>query len=110
MGIGRILVVEDDESLRRVTQAQLEKCGYETAVASDVSEALEKLESEPRDLIITDLNLPGASGLELLKQVRHDRNGRRGNEIRRLRLHHQACPSRRVESCGEPGPGAAAID
>ena len=41
MGIGRILVVEDDESLRRVTQAQLEKCGYETAVASDVSEALE---------------------------------------------------------------------
>ena len=72
MGIGRILVVEDDESLRRVTQAQLEKCGYETAVASDVSEALEKLESEPRDLIITDLNLPGASGLELLKQVRLD--------------------------------------
>ena len=72
MGIGRILVVEDDESLRRVTQAQLEKCGYETAVACDVPEALEKLESEPRDLIITDLNLPGASGLELLKQVRLD--------------------------------------
>jgi two-component system NtrC family response regulator len=70
MSTGRILVVEDDESLRRVTQAQLEKCGYETAAAADVPEALELLESEPRDLIITDLNLPGASGLELLKQVR----------------------------------------
>jgi DNA-binding NtrC family response regulator len=72
MNIGRILVVEDDESLRRVTQAQLEKCGYETAVARDVPEALEILEEEPRDLIITDLNLPGPSGMELLKQVRLD--------------------------------------
>jgi len=72
MNIGRILVVEDDASLRRVTQAQLEKCGYETAVACDVPEALEILEKEPRDLIITDLNLPGASGMELLKQVRLD--------------------------------------
>ncbi len=72
MSIGRILVVEDDESLRRVTQAQLQRCGYETAVACDVPEALEILEEEPRDLIITDLNLPGASGLELLKQARLD--------------------------------------
>jgi DNA-binding NtrC family response regulator len=72
MSIGRILVVEDDESLRRVTQAQLEKCGYETATACDAAEALEALAREPRDLIITDLNLPGASGLELLKQVRLD--------------------------------------
>src|SRR3954451_7547302 len=70
MNIGRILVVEDDESLRRVTRAQLEKCGYDTAVACDVQEALELLEKEPRDLIITDLNLPGASGMELLKHVR----------------------------------------
>ncbi len=70
MGLGRILVVEDDESLRRVTQVQLEKCGYETAVAADVPQALELLEKEPSHLIITDLNLPGASGLELLKKVR----------------------------------------
>jgi CheY-like chemotaxis protein len=32
MNMGRILIVEDDESLRRVTQAQLEKSGYETSV------------------------------------------------------------------------------
>ena len=47
MSLGRILVVEDDESLRRVTQVQLEKCGYETVVAADVPEALELLETLP---------------------------------------------------------------
>jgi two-component system, NtrC family, response regulator len=70
MSVGRILVVEDDDSLRRVTQAQLEKCGYQTAAAADVPEALEILAREPRDLVITDLNLPGISGLELLKRMR----------------------------------------
>jgi two-component system NtrC family response regulator len=70
MSLGRILLVEDDESLRRVTQVQLEKCGFQTAVAADVPEALEMLEKEARDLVITDLNLPGISGLELVKQVR----------------------------------------
>ena len=70
MNAGRILVVEDDESLRRVTQVQLEKCGYDTAVAVDVPEALRFLEKEPRELVITDLNLPSMSGLELLKKIR----------------------------------------
>ena len=67
---GRVLVVEDDESLRRVTQAQLEKCGYQTAAAADVPEALELLAAEPRHLVITDLNLPGMSGLDLLRKMR----------------------------------------
>jgi len=70
MSGGRILVVEDDDCLRRVTQAQLEKCGYETAVAADVPEALTVLERQPFDLVITDLNLPGMSGLELLNRIR----------------------------------------
>ena len=68
--MNRILVVEDDESLRRVTQAQLERSRYETAVAVDVSQALEVLQRNPVDLVITDLNLPDLSGLELLKRVR----------------------------------------
>jgi two-component system NtrC family response regulator len=68
--MNRILVVEDDESLRRVTQAQLERSGYETPVAVDVSQALEILQRTPIDLVITDLNLPDESGMELLKKVR----------------------------------------
>lgn len=66
---GSILVVEDDESLRRVTQTQLEKAGYDVAVAIDVAQGLEELHRGPRDLVICDLNLPGPSGLELLKAV-----------------------------------------
>ena len=67
---GRILVVEDDATLRRVTQIHLAKMGYPTVAASDATEALEILKHDPRDLVISDLHLPGMSGLELLKRVR----------------------------------------
>ncbi len=67
---GRILIVEDDETLRRVTQLYLEKQGYPTAAAADAIEALGFLEREPRELVLSDLHLPGMSGLELLKKVR----------------------------------------
>jgi two-component system NtrC family response regulator len=70
MSGGRILVVEDDDCLRRVTQAQLEKCGYDVLVSPDVPEALIILEKHPIDLVLTDLNLPGLSGLELLGRIR----------------------------------------
>src|SRR3984957_8695421 len=69
MKVGRVLVVEDDESLRRVTHAQLIKIGCETDAAMDVPQALELLHKRPHDLVISDLNLPGMSGLDLLKQV-----------------------------------------
>lgn len=70
MNIAHILVVEDDESLRRVTQAQLERAGYEASAAVDVSEALDLLRRQPHDLVITDLNLPDMSGMDLLRQIR----------------------------------------
>jgi DNA-binding NtrC family response regulator len=67
---GRILVVEDDDTLRRVTQMQLEKKGYSTSAAGDALQALKILETEYQDLVLSDLHLPGMSGLELLKQIR----------------------------------------
>ncbi len=68
----RILIVEDDVNLRRVIQAQVERLGHHVSVAGDVSRAREILEEDTFDLVITDLNLPGPSGLELLKTVRTD--------------------------------------
>lgn len=70
MALRKVLVVEDDESLRRVMQVQLEKAGHKATVAAEAGQALEILNREAQDVLITDLNLPGISGLELLKRVR----------------------------------------
>jgi two-component system NtrC family response regulator len=72
MNRGRILVVDDDESLRRVTQVQLEQEGYEVATAPNATEALAALEKAPYDLVITDLKMPGLTGVDLLRRVRQD--------------------------------------
>ena len=68
----RVLVVDDEENLRRVTQLKLQQAGYEAATAADGAQALELLARQPQDLIITDLQMPGMSGMELLRRVRDD--------------------------------------
>ena len=65
----RVMVIEDDDTLRRVMHAQLAKDGYETESAPDVPAALRILERSPQNLVIADLNLPGISGVDLLKRV-----------------------------------------
>jgi DNA-binding NtrC family response regulator len=66
----RILIVEDDDGQRQVTQVQLEREGYETNSALSAELALPILEGSLHQLVITDLHLPGMSGLELLKHIR----------------------------------------
>jgi two-component system NtrC family response regulator len=66
----RILVVDDDDSLRWVTQAQLQQSGYDVAAAQDARSALEQIRAIPPDLVITDLKMPGMSGIDLLKEIR----------------------------------------
>jgi DNA-binding NtrC family response regulator len=68
----RILVVDDDESLRWVTQAQLQQSGYQVDAAANGKEALSAIHENPPDLVITDLMMPGMSGVELLKSIRAD--------------------------------------
>jgi len=67
-----LLIVEDDESLRLIVQLQLEKLGYLAASAADAEQALEILKQSHQSLVITDLQLPGMSGIELLKQIQVD--------------------------------------
>jgi two-component system NtrC family response regulator len=66
------MLVEDDESLRRVVQAQISAMGYQVTCAADVDQALEALQANSYELILTDLQLPGRSGLDLLKMCRVD--------------------------------------
>src|SRR5688572_1077989 len=63
-----VLVVEDEEKLRRVVQLQLQSAGFEVEQAGTAEEGLRA--AEHADLIITDLRLPGMDGLELLATVR----------------------------------------
>jgi DNA-binding NtrC family response regulator len=64
-----VLVVEDEESTRRLCADVAEACGMQAIVTGTVEEALRRLETHAVDIIVTDLILPPSSGLDLLKQV-----------------------------------------
>jgi CheY-like chemotaxis protein/predicted regulator of Ras-like GTPase activity (Roadblock/LC7/MglB family) len=68
----RILIVDDEKKVAFFLQESLEDLGdnYEVVSAETAEMALQQIESQPFDLIITDLRMPGINGLELLKRVR----------------------------------------
>lgn len=72
---GRVLVVDDDDNLRRVLQVQLQQAGHTVSTAANGAQALEILNRAHQDLVITDLRMSGMSGVELLKKVRADYPG-----------------------------------
>lgn len=72
---GRILVVEDRESLRRMLVHALEGEGYEVLAAADGHEGVALARERAYDLLLSDLKLPGPSGLEVLAAARAARPG-----------------------------------
>ncbi|RMF80570.1 MAG: sigma-54-dependent Fis family transcriptional regulator, partial [Nitrospirae bacterium] len=66
----RVLVVDDEAGMRDFLQIMLEEEGHEVAVAADVPEAMDLLGGASWDVVITDLKMPGGSGLEVLEAVR----------------------------------------
>lgn len=66
----KILSADDSASVRQMVQFTLEAAGYEVVTAVDGKDALDKLKSATVDLVITDLNMPNMTGLELIKQLR----------------------------------------
>ena len=67
----RILLVDDDASLLKLLSIRLEAEGYEVQTAKSAEQALQVLRNEPMQLVLTDLRMEGASGLDLFEQVRH---------------------------------------
>ena len=65
----RVLVVEDEESVRKLVARHLERNGYEVAQASDAEQVLLRMsrDREPFDVVLSDIHLPGLSGVELLR-------------------------------------------
>lgn len=69
--LARILVVDDEEGLRGVIADALAAVGHTVAQAPDVDRALESLEEQPFDVLISDLRMPGAlNGMDLVRHAR----------------------------------------
>lgn len=66
----RVLVVEDDEALRRLLLEEIEDLGWDGAGAASAEEALASLQEAGADVVVSDLRLPGLDGMELLERIR----------------------------------------
>ncbi len=66
----RVLVVDDEPTVREVVAGYLRRDGHAVFEAADGPTALELLESEPPDLVVLDMMLPGVNGLDILRRVR----------------------------------------
>ncbi len=65
----RILVAEDEDTLRRIMVRYLIKCGYHADSAKDGTEAFNRIRKEQYALIISDIRMPGINGIELYKKI-----------------------------------------
>lgn len=68
-GVTRILVVDDDEDLLCLLKDALHAQGYVVDLATNGIAALERLKSAHFDLLLTDINMPGMNGIELLEKI-----------------------------------------
>ncbi len=70
MATGRVLVIDDEAIVRVSCERVLVPAGYEVTVTSRGDEAIELLEKEKFDLVLTDLKMPDMDGLEVLKVIK----------------------------------------
>ena len=66
-----ILVMEDEDALATLLQYNLEKEGYDVAVASDGDEGMLQIEERIPDLVLLDWMLPKLSGIEVCRRIRN---------------------------------------
>jgi two-component system, OmpR family, response regulator MtrA len=69
---GRILLVEDDASIREVTELGLRSAGFDVETASDGPGGIERFRANPPALVLLDIMLPRLSGLEVLQMIRRE--------------------------------------
>ncbi len=67
---GKILIVEDEKSMREVLKILLEGEGYHVVTASDGLEGIASLDNDIFDLVVTDVKMPKADGFEVLKKIK----------------------------------------
>jgi len=71
----KVLIVDDEENVRKLYKVELEDEGYKVITAGNGEEAMQTLDEEKIDLVTLDIKMPGTDGIELLGKIRHfDRN------------------------------------
>ncbi len=70
MAAPHVLVVDDNQSVRRLLQLHLEHAGYRVSTARDGQDALDRMGAEVPDLLLLDHAMPGLTGLALLDRLR----------------------------------------
>jgi DNA-binding response OmpR family regulator len=68
--VARILIVDDEESIRELIKEILSAAGHELQLAADGAMAFEILKKKPVDLAIVDRNMPGMTGIEVVQLIR----------------------------------------
>jgi CheY-like chemotaxis protein len=90
----RILYCDDEPALRDIVAEQLAESGFAVDTAADGIEGIERLEKDPGyDVLLLDINMPGKSGLDVLKYVKE-----KGLKCRTIMLTGQVGFSKGVES------------
>ena len=65
-----VLIVDDEQCIRDILTRIIEREGFTVTVAVDGTEAFEKIQQAPYDYVISDINMPNMTGLELLKKIK----------------------------------------
>lgn len=66
----RVLIVDDEPALRAAVSRLLSRGGYDSVAVESASQALEEIERQLPDLVVSDISMPGASGIDLLRAMR----------------------------------------
>ncbi len=93
----KVMVVDDDEDARDVLRAALNSYGAEVTTAADATQALNLLTSEPIDVLVSDINMPGIDGYELIRRVR-ERGPDQGGQVPAVALTAYARAEDRVQA------------
>lgn len=69
---GKVLIIDDDESIRIGCAQTLEQAGFDVALAADGQEGMERASRESFDVALLDLMMPGPPGMEVLRRLKLD--------------------------------------
>lgn len=98
----KILIVDDSATVRLILSTTLGEVGYNVVEACDGREALDYLQDEKIDMLITDLNMPNVDGIDLISKVRRT-NGSRFMPIIMLTSESEELKKQEGKSAGASG-------